>query len=168
MTAKLRLLYLPNEPHIGWQTGPRRCFEAMAADGGLGDYLAYSFLCEAETRGSDRAALDRLHDIAREFRPDIVLWQHISHFNATRDDFVKLKQLSSRPTLVWCRTPDAMLDVVDYYLGRPREDLIELGRLGRDYARKHLTADTILRNLIKQAADLRRTATVGNEGRCNA
>lgn len=96
-----KLLYLPNESAQVSQEGPRRFFEAMAAERQLADYQAYSFLCEADTLGSDRAALDRLHGIANEFQPDIILWQHISRFGATREDFIRLKIIESHPTLVY-------------------------------------------------------------------
>lgn len=75
----LRLLHLPNEEVEGFQVGPREAFEALSREGSLAAYEAYSFLIEAARLGIT-VALEKLVEQARRFRPDVVIWQHVSRF----------------------------------------------------------------------------------------
>ena len=95
-----RLLYLPNEPVPGWQSGPRRAFEKMREEGDLSDYRAISFEHLAQTQSHD-AVREEIASACRDFRPDIVLWQHVSGFEVTESFLNDLKRTDSRPCLVY-------------------------------------------------------------------
>ena len=96
-----RLLYLPNEPVLGWQTGPRRYFDEAAARGQLGGYETVSFEFEAARIRDDEAVCRQIYQTAETFQPDILLWQHIANFRISREFLRRLKNLPSRPTLVY-------------------------------------------------------------------
>lgn len=101
MPAPPRLLYLPNEPVLGWQTGPRRYFEEATESGELAAYEAFSFEFEAAKAPNDETVCRRIYEIAERFQPDIILWQHIANFRVSREFLRQLKTLTSQPTLVY-------------------------------------------------------------------
>ena len=106
----LRLLYLPNEMEDREQYGPRMVFENMLANNELEAYQAYSFLMEQKRSGSSNAALDRLYESARQFQPDIILWQHPGSFPLPPGFGYSLKNIASHPVLAY--------DERDVYGGR--------------------------------------------------
>jgi hypothetical protein len=97
----LRLLYLPNELEEGEQFGPRSVFESMLTFGELAAYQAYSFLVEEKRGGSSTRVLDGLLEIAERFQPDIILWQHPGNFPIPSGFGYRLKNINSRPVLVY-------------------------------------------------------------------
>jgi hypothetical protein len=97
----LRLLYLPNEANEGDQFGPRAAFEAMLADQTLSDYLSFSFLIEARKPGGADEAMRRLVQMAADFQPDVVFWQHISRFPLRSMTLKSLQALRSGPLIVY-------------------------------------------------------------------
>ena len=96
-----RLLYLPNELEEWEQYGPRSVFENMLTSGELSDYHVYSFLIEQKERGSTKAALEGLLEIAEHFQPDIILWQHPGNFQIPPGFGFRLKNISSNPVLAY-------------------------------------------------------------------
>lgn len=95
-----KLLFLPNEPVLGWQSGPRRYFEEAKAVGILSGYETVSFEFEAQGRNDDDVCQNILQ-AAERLQPDIILWQHISNFKASRDFLKRIRNVNSRPTLVY-------------------------------------------------------------------
>jgi hypothetical protein len=100
LNSSLRLLYVPNEVDEGDQVGPRAAFEGMLADGTLAGYRAFSLLVEAR-RTTAVHALEQLVELAGEFSPDAVFWQHVSSFPLDPQAIDRLKDLASRPMLVY-------------------------------------------------------------------
>jgi hypothetical protein len=97
---RTRLLYIPNEWVPGWQVGPRASFEGMQRNGFIDAYESFSFLLEAK-QSSPAGALDKLCQLAYQFQPTMILWQHVGNFPVTREYLVKLKSLRSAPMLVY-------------------------------------------------------------------
>jgi hypothetical protein len=97
----LRLLYLPNELEEWEQFGPRSVFENMLSTGELSAYQAYSFLVEQKKIGSANAALDGLLQIAEQFQPDIILWQHPENFPIPVGFGNRIRNIASHPVLVY-------------------------------------------------------------------
>jgi hypothetical protein len=94
-----RLLYLPDEAHVGDQVGPRRAFEQLVGDGRLGAYEAFSpDLKEAASVPSEARA--RLVELAASFQPTIILWSHPGAFPVTRELLLELRSVGSSPTVV--------------------------------------------------------------------
>lgn len=96
-----RLLYLPNESKEGDQVGPRSVFDTMLKEGRLSAYEAFSLLYEANKEASREATLERWYSLAAEFQPDIVLVQHVGDFYIPKRFLAQIKQLNSRPMLVY-------------------------------------------------------------------
>jgi hypothetical protein len=109
-TPDIRLLYLPNEITEGEQFGPRYVFESMLTSGELAAYQVYSILMEQKQRGSTDAALSGLYETAKQFQPDIILWQHPGNFPIPSGFGLKLKSIQSHPVLAY--------DERDVYGGR--------------------------------------------------
>lgn len=99
-SPSLRLLYLPNEMQEGDQCGARAAFEKMLADETLSGYQAYSILVETRRIGSVKA-LARLTEIAEEFQPDVIFWQHVASYELDSQSLDRLLELPSRPMLVY-------------------------------------------------------------------
>jgi hypothetical protein len=99
MLKNERLLYLPDEAHLGDQVGPRRAFEALIRDGRLGAYQAFAPAYEAAVSGSVDASA-RLFALANSFQPTIVLWTHPAAFPVASELVAKLRSLGSSPTIV--------------------------------------------------------------------
>lgn len=97
----VKLLYLPNEGVRGDQYGPRAAFESMVKEGLLSDCHVFSYLCEARENGGDEKTLKRLYEVVNQFRPDIIIWQHIGRFPVTREFIEKLKSTDTRPTIAY-------------------------------------------------------------------
>jgi hypothetical protein len=106
----LRLLYLPNELEEREQFGPRSVFEGMLISGELADYQVYSFLQEQKQKGSSSAALEGVCEVAEEFQPNIILWQHPGSFPIPAGFGCRLKNIKSHPVLIY--------DERDVYGGR--------------------------------------------------
>jgi len=94
------LLYLPNEASPGDQVGPRLAFESMHRDGRLRDYSAYSYLVEAKRHGA-AVALSRLKELVAEWRPDLLLWQHVGKFPLRWADVESLRAAAPRMHLLY-------------------------------------------------------------------
>lgn len=99
MTAP-SLLYLPNEGTPGDQVGPRAAFEALAREGRLSAYQAFSYLVEARRDGAE-GALRRLEALVRERRPDVLLWQHVSDFPVGKEHLAALRAASPGTHLLY-------------------------------------------------------------------
>ena len=96
-----RVLYLPNESVEGDQEGARAAFASLSADGTIEHLEAFSFLVEARRPGGPDAAQARLVDMAAEFQPTVVFWQHISKFPLRRATMSRIKGLASRPIVAY-------------------------------------------------------------------
>ncbi len=94
------LLYLPNEASPGDQVGPRLAFESMHREGRLRDYSAYSYLVEAKRHGA-AVALSRLKELVAEWRPDLLLWQHVGRFPLRWADVESLRAAAPRMHLLY-------------------------------------------------------------------
>ncbi len=101
----MKLYYLPNEGRendpILAQVGPRKAFNRLVQDGTLSRLSTYSFLAKLRAGRS-------IEDIKREiiseceaFQPDIILWQHISEFQADDAFLVDLKRRSQCQLFVY-------------------------------------------------------------------
>lgn len=117
----IKLLYLPNESVRGDQIGPRAAFDRMVKEGTLSDCLAYSYLCEAKENGSNEKTLERLYETARQYKPDVIFWQHIGEFPVTRAFIEKLRMTNPRLTIVyhegdvfgaWTKRPTSAMKVL--------------------------------------------------------
>lgn len=97
----IKFLYLPNENHIGDQIGPRKAFENMLDEGLLSDYETFSYLIEDKLSETHEATLMRLLQVAVNYNPDVIFWQHLNdNFPVDRAFLRKLKGISSKPKLV--------------------------------------------------------------------
>jgi hypothetical protein len=92
----MRLLYLPNEPTLGWQVGARDALAKLRADGALSDLQVYSFLQEHAT-----VAVSDILNLCNEHRPDAVLFTKIDRFPLTPGMLESLRRSSSRPTIAY-------------------------------------------------------------------
>lgn len=95
----MKVLYLPNEQKEGDQVGPRAFFESLKASGDI-DLEVNSFLVEERRSGSGQA-LERILDTASAFAPDVIFWQHIGRFPITFRHLEHLRNLKSRPVIVY-------------------------------------------------------------------
>jgi len=100
-TKLFRLLYLPNESTPFGQIGPRAAFEEMLSDKTLDGYEVFSFLQEADSIGNVKKTVEKLVNIAQEFNPTVIIWQHIDRFPIKKTDIEALLRLPSRPYLVY-------------------------------------------------------------------
>lgn len=99
MTFPIRLLYLPNEGARGDQVGPRLAFEDMAEEGLLAEYLAFSYLVEAQEKGVPQA-LAELEALVAGMQPDLLIWQHVGAFPITRHQLASLRRAAPRMHLL--------------------------------------------------------------------
>jgi hypothetical protein len=97
----MKLLYIPNEREEGDQIGPRAALAARYERGELSGFRAFSYLVEAKRLGSPAKALAKLTQVAEEFGPDVVLWQHVDSFPVSDEQLAAIKALPSRPLLVY-------------------------------------------------------------------
>jgi len=97
----IKLLYLPNENNIISQAGPRAVFSEMTKENFLEDYQVFSYLLEAQALNNPDIWEKKLLSIVNEFQPNVIFWQHISNFPVTTNLFFKLKNLPSKPFLVY-------------------------------------------------------------------
>lgn len=96
----LRLLHLPNEAQPGFQVGPREAFATMLARGELAACETYSFLHESTQRGV-ADSLAGLLQLAAQFRPDVVVWQHVGHFPLDAAFLQRLREVIGQAVLVY-------------------------------------------------------------------
>lgn len=96
----LRLLHLPNEARPGFQVGPREAFAAMLSQGELSACETYSFLYESEQRGV-ADSLTELLQRAAQFRPDVVVWQHVGRFPIDAAFLQRLRTAIGEAVLVY-------------------------------------------------------------------
>ncbi len=100
-----RLLHLPNEEVLDnkkKQIGARKAFQKMLDDGELSGLHTYSFLYESsQLEGGYEAACVKILEEAREFKPDVIFWQHIDIFKISQDFLLELKNISSKPKLIY-------------------------------------------------------------------
>jgi Glycosyl transferases group 1 len=96
----LRLLHLPNEVEVGFQVGPREAFAAMRDAGELAAYEACAFLHEARRVGL-RACLEQLLARVESFTPDVILWQHVGHFDIDHAFVRRLRQAAPDAVLLY-------------------------------------------------------------------
>ncbi|HBN08157.1 MAG TPA: hypothetical protein DD435_05770 [Cyanobacteria bacterium UBA8530] len=101
MSLPIRLLHLPNEPYVGFQQGPRRFFREARLGGRIQDYLAHSFLVERKNHSDAASMQNDLLSQAETFLPNVVFWQHISDYPITADFIARLKNLPSKPLIVY-------------------------------------------------------------------
>lgn len=97
----MKLLYIPNEHHEGYQSGPRRAFSRLSQAGVLAGCETYPMDFNTKRLGSFDVAFAELMGRAAALQPDIVLWQHVERLPVTHAHLVALKALPSRPTLVY-------------------------------------------------------------------
>ncbi len=117
-----RLLYLPNEPVEGWQSGPRNAFRRMLAAGAVADCRIVSFELEAARQGA--AATRRvILETCRDFGPDIVLWQHVGNFEIDDSLLHTIRNGSTSPLLVYHEA-----DVFGRWIKRPTRPMGILAR----------------------------------------
>ena len=92
----MKLLYLPNEPELGWQAGPRAALEKLRDERTLSELEIYSFLQRpAET------ALAEILESARRSEPDAIVFTKLGRFPITDDWLRALKAIRSKPTIVY-------------------------------------------------------------------
>lgn len=102
LPLSLRLLYLPNEESPNsLQYGPRAAFEDMLSDRTLSDYQVFSFLQEANSLGDVIKWENKLLSQAKEFQPTVIFWQHIGNVLIKANLLIQLKNLPSKPLLVY-------------------------------------------------------------------
>ena len=100
--SPIRLLYLPNEPTLGWQAGPRALFECLLQTGVLDAYFAYSFEYEWRVqKRSPESVMEDLLSLASEIQPTHFLWQHPKDFPITAGFFKSIRTLQSPPTIIY-------------------------------------------------------------------
>ena len=98
----IRLLYLPNEiSTTSLQVGPRAAFNEMTEDQTLSAYQLFSFLFEANKVGETTSWEERLIDLANDFQPSVIFWQHIGKLPITVDLIKQLKGLPNKPLLIY-------------------------------------------------------------------
>lgn len=68
---------------MGDQVAPRWTFERLLAQGRLSAYQAFSFLVEARYSRHE-VVVKNLMDRVLEFKPDLLLCQHLGHFRIPR------------------------------------------------------------------------------------
>ncbi len=97
----MKLLYLPNEASLDkMQIGPRKAFKALLNKGDLSALEIFSFLHESNQHGL-QTTKEKMLKLAEEFQPDVIFWQHIDKFDITEDFIQQLKNVSSKPKLVY-------------------------------------------------------------------
>ncbi|MCC9136741.1 glycosyltransferase [Pontibacter silvestris] len=102
--SKVRLLYLPNEAMLDnrcMQIGPRKAFEHLLETNQIEAYSAFSFLHEYNTTGSYETVRNKLLQEAKKFKPNVILWQHITSFDAPAEFLRELKNIESKPVLAY-------------------------------------------------------------------
>lgn len=92
----MRLLYLPNEPVLGWQVGARAALEGLQRRGALRDLRIYSFLQQPPAR-----ARDEILALCDEAAPDAVLFTKIGYFPVDDRWLEALRRTRSKPLLVY-------------------------------------------------------------------
>ncbi len=92
----MRLVYLPNEPVLGWQVGGRTALERLRRDGVLSDLRIYSFEQQPPSR-----ALDEILALCESAAPDAVLFTKISHFPVDDRWLGALRRTPGKPLLVY-------------------------------------------------------------------
>lgn len=121
MLPEKKLLYLPNESVRGDQYGPRSAFDDMVKQGKLSSCHVFSFLCEARENGSSEKTLERLHETVCQYRPDIILWQHVGKFPVTHQFMEKLRAVDPRLVIAyhegdvfgkWSKRPTRAMNVM--------------------------------------------------------
>ncbi len=101
---QMRLLHMPNEWGTDMnylQLGPRDAFKRFLEEGEIAALHTFSFLEEAKKVGGSEQAMKKLVEEAEEFQPDVIFWQHIERFFAPEESIKALKNISSKPKLVY-------------------------------------------------------------------
>lgn len=93
-----RVLYVPNEVDPGGQRGMRRAARLLT-EHGLIDSRVYSVLAEVR-RGGGESARRRLLEICAEFRPDVLVMQHI-HGAGLTEDHLRAIRRGADPRIVY-------------------------------------------------------------------
>ncbi len=92
----MRLLYLPNEPVLGWQVGARAALGALRRCGTLSDLQIYSFLQQPPAR-----ARDEILALCDEAAPDAVLFTKIGYFPLDDRWLEALRRTRNNPLLIY-------------------------------------------------------------------
>lgn len=92
----MRLVYLPNEPTLGWQVGARTALEALRQSGALSDLRIYSFLQQPPAR-----SLDEIRALCEQAAPDAILFTKIGHFPVDDRWLRALRRGPSKPLIVY-------------------------------------------------------------------
>jgi hypothetical protein len=92
----MRLLYLPNEPVLGWQVGARAALEKLRRVGVLSDLQIYSFLQSPPAR-----ALDEILELCERAAPDAVLFTKIGDFPVDDRWLRAVRRMPSKPLLIY-------------------------------------------------------------------
>jgi hypothetical protein len=101
-TNPIRLLYLPNEDTTtSLQRGPRAVFSDMLKDQTLSDYHVFSYIHEANQLGDITKWETKFFTMLNEFQPNVIFWQHIRKFPITEKLLRKIKELPSKPVLIY-------------------------------------------------------------------
>jgi spore maturation protein CgeB len=102
--SQIRLLHLPNEATLdnrNMQIGARKAFNALVDAGEIQAYSVFSFLYESKNLGSSEAARKKILEEAERFKPNVIFWQHIGHFDAPAEFLNRLKNIESKPILAY-------------------------------------------------------------------
>ena len=95
----MRVLYVPNEYGIHRQFGPRRAFADLMAARLLEDVKIFSLLHRVRSGVPKHLAVSQLVAVAKNFKPDFVLMQHIGGTGLTLMALEDLKDLTGETFL---------------------------------------------------------------------
>lgn len=87
----LRVLYVPNEAHEFRQLGFRRPFADLVAAGLLGEVSVFSLQWRMRNGGDPETHRRDLIERVREFRPNVVLMQHLGSTGLTGKHFAAMR-----------------------------------------------------------------------------
>lgn len=95
---RLRILYVPNERGAGLQYDLRRAFNNLQEANLIEDHVIFSLLAKviaSPTRGVQESHRQQLIDLVRNFRPDLVLMQHLGGTGLRRSHFSVMRSAAS-------------------------------------------------------------------------